>query len=418
MTSATRLAALLAVFLPFLPGRARAQDTEAVPLTLDEALRHAAEHSPTFSTQQLQDDTSGAQADLTCANLWPTLVASMQVARNDAEVSIAGRTVVNLVDTSGRIRVDASVFNGGNIPRCHAARIAARASAASRQELERQDLFQVAQAYYAVLAAQHQLDIASNARDLRATELEATQARFEASLALHSDVSRAALNLAQAEQTMDALAQLLGDPVGTRYVLTAPPSPSNEPPPSRPAEVAARLQDDAAQLRHNAVWWDFLPSAGLAWQANIGPSTFSNPDGFNWVITLSLTWVAFDGGFRYANLDLTEIDEQLAALDRIDVDRQESFDEAHARRRLETAQQQLVLAQQAEGLAHQTHDDISALRERGLATGLEESQALSDWVSAQFQLTISELESQLAALEAAFSSGSLWPEGVASLPPP
>jgi outer membrane protein TolC len=417
----------LAVVLTFFAAGSDAlgQAADSVSLTLEEALARAGRQSEFFARGQAQAGLVATREDATCSALWPRLVASLDVVRNDEEVSLGTSSVVNLVETSGRIALTADLFRGGTIPRCQAAGLTAEAAQESRVVNERNQLLLIAQAYFAVMAAERQRGVAQSAQALRLELLDAAQALLEAERGLSSDVSRAELELARAEQALvdsersladasDALALLLGDSPGTPYVLSTPTLPPLAVE-TRSVEAAAGIE--AAELRERAAYWELIPSVTLSGVANFAASSFRDPDGFNWAITLGLSWVIFDGGGRYAEMDATELDITLSELSRDETNRRLAFAEALAERRVESAQQAHELAVRSETLAHQTFEEIMLLLQSGRSNGLERSQALNEWVTAQIAVTVRELELDLATLEAAYHSGELWPEGLSSVNP-
>jgi outer membrane protein TolC len=233
------------------------------------------------------------------------------------------------------------------------------------------------------------------------------------------DVERARAQLLEAEQDLlearallgnsdDALGALLA--VETRVELRAQLDESElgEPPASAPLESVQRRADfeatqreiSAIELNKRAVWWSFLPIVDLSADARTGPvSAFSNPDGFTWSMTLSATWLLYDGGVRFAQIDQLEAQVKEESLQYQSDLRQARVGVREALRDWRTAVSAVEVVRQQVEASRQAYETAQERFEQGLGTNIDVIQASEALFRAETTLNQRVFDARTAAAE-------------------
>lgn len=281
----------------------------------------------------------------------------------------------------------------------------------------REVLFGVARAYYEVLRAQAQVEVAKETLLLTQDELKQAQARFRVGEVTKTDVLRAEVEVARAERaviTADNNVQLtatvLARAIGVRGTVRAV-----EPtPPSFPGEGYEQLLDkaykqrqdlraqdaavDVAMQRRNLQRARYFPSVGAQWQfPKLDSPTFANRDEF-WTLTLNFQVPLFDGGVR--ELDLQEEEENLSQA-RLQFDRLKKDVGVEVKQTLlaaETLAATLDTLKKEVALAQENYTITSKQYRVGLATSLDVNTALNALNQVRTQLTDQTYAYQLALL--------------------
>jgi outer membrane protein TolC len=405
-----------------LVGLLWAPSGQADPLTLAEAMARAA--SNTEAARLLELDVASAEAGERTAlgELTPLLRATGSSVRNQEEIGIGDSVFVNLWDHSANIRVSIDVFRGTAIPSWRASRHTTEA-ARERARWEAAGLrLAAARAYLAALTSRQNLEAARESVALRQTSLEQAELVLEAGYALAADVSRARFSLIEAESAVLDAEQELADALDLLAFLVDVPSllPDDLSTASMPAASSApgSVDGDRGDIRAlereiesrdaftRGQWLSFLPVLSVAGQYNIGPESLRAPDGTYWFISLTASWDLFDYR-RYGRLDAARTAESAAELRRDEALRQLDTDLTTGRRRLDTAEARLVLAEEAERVAVETRDLEAERYSGGDITVLDLVTADVALFRAQVASNLARLERDLALVQLAYLQGRL-----------
>lgn len=236
---------LLAVLVgaPVVPCWAQAP----APLTLPQAVSIALEKNPVRQAALADTRISLAAVRESKAPLLPRVTFSENVTRGNDPVFVFGsklrqqnftvadfalnklNTPTPMTNWSSRFSGQWNLFDG--LQNWHGVQRANFAQQASDQQLERTDqelVYQVVQAYYAVLLAQKQLDVAQDGLKTALATEDASRARVESGLAVQSDLLSAQVARASRKQELiqaqnelalarTQLALALGMPSDTEY---------------------------------------------------------------------------------------------------------------------------------------------------------------------------------------------------------
>lgn len=399
--------------------------TRAEPLDLVTALELAAKQDERPAIARAMAEEARAQHRLAWARLLPTLELSGTYRRRAFEVvrefdgDTATFQALNALAAQGTLST--TLFDARQIPNVQATDLTAEARQKQAEEQARRLAFETAEAFYAALAADRTLDAASRRLDLAAATSSNAQDRFSAGLVAKSQVNRTRLDFAEARQTRAeaararrlarlALGFLIGvEPTGPLSVPTTPrPSPPDDAPLDRPDIVAARLLAEAAQRATWAPWLSLLPTLDLVAQLRATNETGFQGNTFNWDIALTLSWVLYDGGARYAEMDLTRARLEAARLEAAALERGADVEMARARADLEARLEILAQAEDRARLAEENRDEVAARFRRGLATALEGTDA----ATAAFEASVALEQARFAAAQAALAvrlAAGAWP---------
>ena len=135
-------------------------------------------------------------------------------------------------------------------------------------------------------------------------------------------------------------------------------------------------------------------------ERELGPeSAFNRPDGYRLSLTLSATWVLYDGGARYARLDRLESQVREQQLEYERSLRQASAGISRARRNWSSAVSAVDVAEQQVEAAQETYENARARFENGLANSLEVIDASQSLFQAKVSLNQRILDARTAAAE-------------------
>ena len=302
--------------------------------------------------------------------------------------------------------------------------------AAATHQLERTDqeiLFRVVQAYYGVLLAGKQLDVAEQAEKTAKSILDRSQVRFDAGLVVESDLLSSRVRLASREQELIrarnnlALARArlnlaMGLPADAVYQPADPPADRNPAVASLPdAEQKAlqarpdlkriQAQQSAQELSVAIAKSSFGPrlNAFAGWELD-NPTFLAGGGGTNWLGGIELQIDLFQGGAKRAALSRERaIAEKKAALKqaandavRLEV-RQAYYDLDSSRQQVEVARTAISQAQESLRIDQDRYDG-------GLLTitdllGAEEAtrRSQTDYWEALYQSYISHANLELAS---------------------
>lgn len=391
-------------------------------LTLEWVLEELPKRHETWEITEMQVRQSEAGRRQALAALLPNLNLSAQVTRQSGdEVIVEGEVFRSNTDWGMTTRLGVTLFDGPRYMDYQRSGLLLEATESGVRWRRHLMMLEGELAFYRVAAAQREVEIAESAIELRRQYLEQAEALASAGMAISVDVSRARAQVLEAEQARleaelalgdaaDDLAVLLGfAPDGALRVLAqedqeipTPPDGPGDASQDRPDFQAELLTLDAANIARRSIWAELLPRLELGATSQLGRPIGFNPEIHVWAINLSLSWLLYDGGARYARIDAQEaqIREQELLL-RQDL-RQASADLSRARRQWRRAVAAITLAEEQVSVAQETFDVVTARFESGLATSLEVSDASQELFRAELSLNQIRLQAQLAEIQSRY----------------
>ena len=173
----------------------------------------------------------------------------------------------------------------------------------------------------------------------------------------------------------------------------------------RPDVLGARTTVEAARAGENAYVLSYLPSVGFN-----GAYTYANTTGFtgrhdSWYFGFGATWTMLDGGLREANLREAAAKKREAEAAARGAEVRAKDEVRRALNDLESAQANRVKAEEQLRLARENGALVRTNFEAGVATYLEQSDAITAVLNAALQLINERLNAQLAVLRLERAAG-------------
>lgn len=419
-------------------GQAAAQSPPAVDqaassarqLTLEQVLEQVEERNESWEIAEARIEQARGARRQALAGLLPQLSAQANLTRNGQEIAFGGSNVQSRYDWGVSGRASLVLFNGALYPMLSRAGTLLDAAEAQAVWQRRSIKLEATEAFYLLAAAQARLAIAEQTVELREAQLERAEALLEAKLGVKLDVEIARSQLFEARQDVleaesmrgnadDALGTLLaldpdtalstdlGEEALAEVQLEQPPAEAEHQRLEERADFkASRLQIEAVELNKKSVWAQFLPTIDLGANANFGPPrAFSNPDGFGWALTLSASWLLYDGGARYGQLQQLEGQLQETSLEYQRELREARAGMRRALRAWQTATAGVDVARQQVESAGQAYESASARFENGLITSIDLADASERLFQAEVSLNQRVLDARIAAAEYRYLSG-------------
>lgn len=393
----------------------------AEPITLERAIELAVTRNERVAASDARRDASEARIGRARAFFFPELELSGTYTRRGHETLRDlgdGDTVVisskNAESTLSRISW--TLFDARAYPLYRQARIQFNASGLDAQQERRLVAFEAADAYLLTLGFEAVLDAANRRREFAVESLEDARARFEAGLVSSNDVTRAELELANAELEVSrsqasvataylALGSLLvtdlsGPLVVPGFLLDAATGQSPRIEDEIVETALGRRFDYQSDLLSVEAAREFSKEPALRYVPTldlVGSYRTTNESGFSGrdhdeSAALTLTWTAFDGGEG-----LAERAERLSLLRaaELEVTRRSRDIEVEIRQAaaiLESEQASIRQAGAAVAAARRNSVESSELYREGLATALERSDAAVQL----FEAEVSEVRANVA----------------------
>lgn len=426
-----RTRSLIAACLIFaLPGTAAA-------LTLEEAIGKALARNETSGIARARLDQARAQRRIALARLLPSVnLRGTWTLREEIARTIGGRSEVVQPGSALGAQVTAStrLLDPAAIPLVTAASREARAQEQASLDLQRNLAFEVARSFLQILAAEAVERAAERRVRVAEEALAVARERLEAGLANRNDVTRTELALSDARLARTnaaeavrlariALAFLLAEAVEeelTPPVLPQPPerleegSLAREARNRRPDLLSLELQADAADARDDEPRLRLLPSLDLQgnWRVTDRPGfTGSETD---WSVVFGLNWEIYDGGLRYGDAALLDARTRELRLQSSLLGRQVEREVAEALVGLQTARASAEEAAVRARVARLNEEEVVLRFEAGLATALEQADAIAQRFEAEAEAVREAFQLELEKLNLRAALG-LWPlEGTAN----
>ncbi|MBP7756077.1 MAG: TolC family protein [Thermoanaerobaculia bacterium] len=379
------------------------------PLTLARALEIARAGNEVGAIAAARLERAEAARHLAISQLVPGLSLTSVYTRRAREVSrrvgddnvtIQARDALN-----GTLVLDSVLFDARSIPGIRAASRALAAQRFDSTELERALAFEVGTTFLAVLSAERLHEAAARRVEVATRTAEDARIRLDAGLAARNELTRSELELASARlaetqatnavrTTRLALGLLLATPVEGPLVE---PEPFAEP--GRDASALAERaiassgelralaeRVEAARQRALVPALGFVPTLDLrAIYRGTNEAGLSGRER-DWSAAITLGWSLFDGGRRRAERVMAEADLHEAELTLARRCREVAAAVERALSDLETAGAALAQAEVRAEVARQNAEEVGERFAQGLASGLEQADALVSRFEAEAEL--------------------------------
>jgi len=367
-------------------------------LTIEEAVRLALTRNERTQIADEQRVAAEARVKRARAFFFPDLTATGGYTRRgfddgEEEGGRFGRDPNSLL---GTITLDLSLFDARAFPLYRQAKHAHAAARFSTEENKRLLAFEAADAFLRTLGVE-QVQAAAERREAFAREtLEDTRLRFEAKLVSSNDVTRAELELANAEREATQaraeteLARLqLGFLIVSeiRGPLVVPEGLLNPPQMGAPEQLVAEAQrrrlDLAAGREQTEALRAFaeepsrriIPILGLTGQFQQEAGSDAESQSREWLIGLNLTWLLYDGGERQADRAERNALARSSALEVAATRRRVALDVRRALVDLESNRAATRQAATAAQMGQRNAEEVALLYGQGLASALEVADA-------------------------------------------
>ena len=177
----------------------------------------------------------------------------------------------------------------------------------------------------------------------------------------------------------------------------------------RPEVKVQAASLEAAEAAVASAWWRLAPTVSASGSAMVSDVAFVTGRNDAWRLSVDLTWVLYDGGFRYGKRRQAEAQVRTAKLaqqaQQLEV-RQQVLD---ARRDVEVASERLTLAQKQMSLAQETAASANRSFEAGLASSLDVIDANDRLYQADVALADAKARVGVAGVALSRATGALRP---------
>jgi outer membrane protein TolC len=318
----------------WIPARLQAADTSEKKLGLawEDCARQAEQSHPDLAAKAAAYRQARASASMARSALLPQVSASASALQTGSQEASAWNFRYGL-------SADQLIWDGLQaLDDWAQADYQAQAAGADYQQTLSDVSFNCRKAFIALLQSQAQVELSEKILLRRRQNLDLIRLRYNAGREHHGSLAlaqaqwaQAQANLAQARRDTVIAQEALRQSMGLRHeaALTAQGSlmtaAAAVPPASpdwkallekTPQYLRNLCQLEAARTQKRAAWGAFSPA--LHAQASLGRSGDNwPPDQDTWSAGLSLSWTLFNGGRRWANLDLTQaaVDQAQAQLE-------------------------------------------------------------------------------------------------------
>jgi outer membrane protein TolC len=369
------------------------EEAAGEPLTLDRAVALATERNETALAAQRRAEAADARVARARAFFFPELTVSGTYTRRLHENVRDGEVLQTRNAFSSTAIARMALFDARGFPLYRAARLEGEAAELDAREARRLVGFEAADAFLTTLGNQQVYEAAVRRLEFARQSLLDARARAEVGLASTNDVTRAELEVSNAEVQLASargsadtsrielgflLVSSVQGPLALPEPLLAQAAGNIEQPPwlAQEAEgrrldiLSARLKVQAQEAAAREPLARLFPSLGVTGQYRI-----TNEPGFagrrgDGFLALDLTWNLFDGGERYADRR-----ERVALAQALDLEatartRRVGVDIQRAQVQLTNAQAALRQSELAASQARRNAEETGILYRQGLSTAL------------------------------------------------
>ncbi len=415
--------------LPAVPEAAAAPAPLNQGLTMEQAIALALARNETPEIALARIEKAEATITRATAALRPSVVLGGSLSTNDQDRLPYGGSANET--TAWNASAEMALLRASAWSGLAAAKYALKAQQLESLELKRVLAYTVGNIFLNVLAAERQVIAATNRLEVSRASVADAKARLQAGLSTRTDVTRAELEESTALLSVTrsrnfvvssrlALADLIVAPVDGEIAV-----PAEIAVPSREGDVLARLslayradlralqfRESAADQNVRAAYGRWVPD--ITARAEYGQFETNDPARAaadkTADITLSLvaSWALYDGGDRSGAIDQAQADRREIGLSRTQQLRGLRKELLTALANLETAEATVAQAEARDRLARANAEEVRARYKQGLATALEDADAISSQFEAESGLVAARLDLARSKLSLRDLAG-LWP---------
>jgi outer membrane protein len=402
------------------------------PLDLAAAIELAQDRHETPEIALARLEKAQAFRRQAVAVLLPGLTLSGTYTRRAREVTrdISGDIVtVQAIDAlQAQAVADSTLFDLRALPLVRAATAGVAAQERESNELRRALAFDVAQGFLDALSSERLLAAARERVRVAEETLRQTRIRLEAGLANRNDATRTELELATAQVVATQAANLVATArLGLSFLIDEPlqrrplvDPVETELPTGGVEALLARAEsgrDDLSALAERARQsrqLALVPRYGFAPRFDLrGLYRWTNEAGLSgreedWNVALNLTWEVFDGGERYAVAAQRDAEAREAELVYERTRREIERDVRQALADLDSAEAAVAQAEVRQQVSRANAEEVHERFLNGLATALEEADALASRFEADVEVVRQRFARSAARLDLLRSLGD-WP---------
>jgi outer membrane protein len=432
------LALSLLTFVPLAAGTARAQEpapavSQAVPLTLQQALLRALEANASTATSRSRIAASEAQVRQIRSSILPHLDLDTAVTRNSNEVAFEVNgfrtTILPLYDYSARINLSQPIYAGRRESMAlRQGRLSVTSGQAGLRSAEDMVLLSTASDYLGIVLGEALVDVELKNVELAQRRQKQAQAFYEAGeqtrvgvLRAETDQKAAERALAAAQQNRDLSASrlrldlALDEPVAAPLRVAAPelklpPLPTAEAlvaeaQASHPEIQRADLALQIAQLETSKQRAARLPTVRA--EGEVLRQRTSFPADQTAALTIRLTMPIFDSGEISAKVAVAREQQRQAEIALAEARRQVREDVLQALLNLRTAEKDLALAREQLAAAEAEYNQSFELYRAEEATSLDLQTSEAALASARRAVVNGSLNREMAELNVWSAAGKL-----------
>ena len=401
----------------------------ATGLSLDQAIALALARNETPEIAITRIEAAQATVTRASAALRPSIVLSGSLATNDQDDLPWGGDANETA--AWNIAAELGLLRASAWSNLSSAKYALRAQQLESLEQKRVFAFAVAGVFINALAAERQVNAAERRLEVSQASVADAKARLQAGLSIRTDVTRAELEEATAHLSVTrarnlvtttrlALADLIVAPLdGALEIPTAIDVPSGDGEVLQRLALAYRADLRALQFREAAAeqnvraaygrWVPDITARAVASDFDTNDPERAHADKTT-EVTLSLTasWALYDGGDRGGAIDQAKAARRETGLGRTQQLRGLRKDLLTGLADLQTAEAALAQAEARDRLAKANADEIRARYKQGLATALEDADAISGQFEAESGLVAAQLQRARSRLDLRQLAG-MWP---------
>jgi outer membrane protein TolC len=420
----------------FVPAIAAGQEGTAQvalpsPLTLEAAVEQAIAANEISGIAAARLEGAAALRKQAIAQLLPALTitgnATLRAREVTREIDGDEVTVQARNAYSSQALVETPLFDLRALPLIQATTHGLTAQTLESDELRRALAFDVAAGFYAVLSSEQLLAAARQRVEVARQTVDESTVRLEAGLANRNDLTRTELELATARLTATQAENLATTTrLSLSYLIAAPVEGALAPPaataaPSEPREAlverAIASRGDLVALSERAIEArKFALAPRLGWVPRLdlrGLYRWTNEAGLSgreedWNVGMNLTWDVFDGGDRWAVAAQRDALAREAELVLQQRRREVALEVDRAAADLATATAALEQAVVRRDVAQQNVEEVTERFKNGLASALEQTDALVSAFEAEAEMVRQDFSGAVARLALEEAVGT-WP---------
>lgn len=414
---------------PAAPAVAPAAPAAAVGLTMDQAIALALARNETPEIALTRIEAAQATVTRAASALRPSVVLGGSLSTNDQDDLPMGGSANETA--AWNIKAELGLLRASAWSGLSSAKYALRAQQLESLEQKRVFAYAVGGVFLNALAAERQVTAAERRLEVSQSSVADAKARLQAGLSIRTDVTRAELEEATAQLSVTRARNLVSTTrLALADLIVAPLDGGLEIPtaidvPSREGEVLQRLalayradlralqfRESAADQNVRAAYGRWVPDvtarAGVSEFETNDPLRASADKTLDVTLSLNASWALYDGGDRGGAIAQAQAARRETGLNRTQQLRGLRKDLLTGLADLETAEASLAQAQARDRLAKANAEEVRARYKQGLATALEDADAISGQFEAESGLVAAQLQMARSRLDLRQLAG-LWP---------